>query len=242
MRIKIIVFALVFGCLSGCNNDDGVELSLNAQINQYVWSAMNLFYYWQSDVPNLADSKAGLGFESFLSSYESPETFFDDLIYEEEDRFSWIVDDYEELEASFQGVSKSYGFDLGLVRIEEGGDELLAYVRYIVEGGPAETAGMVRGDIFTVVDGSQLTIDNYINLLFESTSMTLTKAEIQDNNISQTDQQVDLVAIELTENPIFKSEVLDVESTKVGYLVYNQFINSNSDHEEMNNVFGTFKA
>ncbi|WP_424964167.1 S41 family peptidase [Ekhidna sp.] len=242
--VKLIVVLVISGIwLNGCGNGNGLTIGepLENEVNEFVWSAMNVFYYWQADVPNLSDSKNDFSLNSFLNSYSTPESLFDDLLYED-DRFSWIVNDYEELEASFQGVSKSFGYDLGLVRISSESDDLMAYIKYVVPGGPAEDAGLKRGDIFTQVNGAQLTVDNYISTLFQSTSYTLTLATIQDNTISQTDQEVSLTAEELSENPILLSEVLEVDGVKVGYLMYNQFINNNAYHEELNNAIGSFNS
>ena len=239
----ILILTISSVWLNGCGNDDGLIISepLENEVNEFVWSAMNIFYYWQSDVPNLSDSKNDFTLNSFLNTYSTPEALFDDLLHED-DRFSWIVDDFEELEASFQGVSKSFGYDLGLVRVSSDSDDLMAYIKYVVPGSPAENAGLKRGDIFTIVNGTQLTISNYISTLFQSTSYTLTLANIQDNTISQTDQEVSLTAVELTENPIFISDVIEVEGVKVGYLVYNQFINNNTYHEELNDAMGMFNS
>ena len=239
---KLVLAALVLlGSISCSNDDNAGPSSVDQEIKSFVWSGMNLFYYWQSDVPNLDDSKATIGFDEFIDGYSSPESFFDDLIYRD-DRFSWIVDDFEELEASFQGVSKSFGYELGLVRETPGGDDLFAFIEYIIPGGPADQAGLTRGMVFNQVDGTRLTIDNYISLLFESDSYTIRLANIENDDINQTNDEISLVAVELTENPIFLSDVIEVEGQKVGYLVYNQFINSNAYHEELNNVFGEFNA
>ena len=53
-----IAFATV-----GCSNDDGIDLPDNPNPNpdadvvvqDFMWQAMNLWYFWQADVPNLAD-------------------------------------------------------------------------------------------------------------------------------------------------------------------------------------------
>ena len=48
-----------------CNNDDdGVSLDPNnpnaivdATVQDFMWKAMNLWYFWQQDVDNLADDR-----------------------------------------------------------------------------------------------------------------------------------------------------------------------------------------
>lgn len=243
MKNKLIWLFLVIGTIYGCKKDEGgISVTLQNEVNEFIWFAMNDYYFWQAEVEDLTVEKYPTfnALYTFLNTYSQPESLFNALLYKD-DRFSWIVDDYEELEQSFQGVSKSYGLRLGLLRLGGGGDDLMAYVRYVVPGGPADNAGLVRGDVFTEVNGQSLTLSNYISLLFESESATITLATIQDNVISSTNTEVSITAVELTENPILVSKVLDVGSSKVGYLMYNQFINNNAYHEEMNNAFGEFK-
>lgn len=237
-----LALALLIGIV-GCKKDDGISVVLKNEVNEFVWFAMEAYYYWEADVSDLSREKYPTynSLYTFLNGFDQPESLFDQLLYRE-DRFSWIVDDYDELEASFQGVSKSFGYELGLVRVEAESDDLFGYIKYVVPGGPAKTAGLERGDIFTEVNGSKLTVNNYVSLLFERDNYTLTLSEVQDGVISSTGEEISLSAVELTENPIFKSGVLDVEGVKVGYLMYNQFINNNTYHQELNNAFGDFKS
>ena len=226
----------------GCKKDDGISVPLQNEVNEFVWLSMNSYYYWVDEIEDLSIEKYPTynALYAFLNTYSKAEDLFDDLLYKD-DRFSWIVDDYEELENSFQGISKSFGYELRLLRIADGSDDLMAYVKYVVPNGPADNAGLKRGDLFTKVNGISMTVSNYFSLLFESESYTLTLSQIQDGVITSTDQEVALTAVQLTENPILLSSVLEPEaSVKVGYLVYNQFVNSNSYHEELNDVFGEF--
>lgn len=230
---------LLVGLGMACSSDDD-PTSVESDVKRFVWTAMNQFYYWQSEVSELSDANSAV-LTSFLNDYDSPESLFEDLLFED-DRFSWMVNDFVALEESFQGISE-FGYNIGLVRINSGSDDLLAYVRYVIPGGPAETAGLERGDVFTEVNGQTLTIDNYIPLLFETSNITLTLSVIQDNIISSTDQEVTLNSVnDLFENPILLSDVLEVEGVKVGYLVYNSFINNNDYNAEMNDIFGEFNS
>ncbi|WP_436516714.1 S41 family peptidase [Ekhidna sp. To15] len=242
VKNKLVLLVLVFSSLVGCKKDDGISVPLQNDVNEFIWLGMNAYYYWVADVEDLSTDKYPTynALYEFLNTYSQPKALFDNLLYED-DRFSWFVDDYEVLEASFQGTSKSFGYELGLVN-PTGTNQVYGYVKYVVPGGPAENAGIVRGDLFTEVDGTQLTVDNYISLLFDSESYTITLSQIQDNTISSTEEEVSLVSVELIENPIFLSNILEVDGLKVGYLVYNQFVNNNAYHQEMNDVFGEFKS
>lgn len=243
MKSKLLVVVLGLSLTFSCKKDDGISVPLQNEVNEFVWLAMNAYYYWVADVEDLSIEKYPTynDLYTFLNTYNQPDRLFSDLL-QPDDQFSWIVDDYEALEESFQGVSKSYGFSLGILRVTSGSDDLMAYIRYVVPNSPAGNAGLVRGNLFTEVNGQKLTVSNYVSLLFESENITITLSEIQDNVITSTGQDISLSATEITANPILYSDVLEVDGVKVGYLVYNQFVNNDTYHAELNNVFGEFKT
>lgn len=226
------------------SNSNTTNVILDREQDLFIWQSMNLYYYWQQDVPNLLDERFDNYDElnTFLNGYaSSDELFYEGLVYNQ-DRFSWIVDDYEELEASFQGESTSFGFEFGLIPFSDS-DDIFGYVKYVLPNSPAEQAGIKRGDLFREIDDTQLTRTNYQDLLFGSQSITITLATIQDNIISSTDTKYSITAINIAENPIFQSAIFDdLGGPVVGYLVYNQFINNNGYHSELNDVFANFKS
>jgi hypothetical protein len=66
-------------------------------------------YLWQPDVPNLSDDRFASQNKLKLSlqTYPVPEELFNALRVDKSiDRFSWIVDDYLELEGALQGITK----------------------------------------------------------------------------------------------------------------------------------------
>ncbi len=190
-----------------CNDDDTdivdpvVE---NVEIQDFIWSGMNLFYLWQPRVPDLADDRFATQseYEQFLASEPVPEDFFESLIYNRQtvDFWSWIVDDYIELENQFAGISKSNGVDFGLARVANSND-IVGYVRYIMPNSDASDKDIRRGDAFTHVNGNQLTIDNYRELLFSDLdTYTLTLATIQNGTVVPNGRSVELTKFEYTEN------------------------------------------
>lgn len=267
-HFKFLLIAIIVSSLEGCNKDDSEanncqvtidfdgssiqycpgeknsSVSLVRVQDEFIWQAMNLYYYWQDEVGTLADDRFGTYNElyDFLNSAGSSEELFREDLLSPTDRFSWIVDDYIALENSFQGISTSFGYDFGLLRESAGSTNIFGYVRYVVQGGPADLAGLKRGVLFNQVNGVQLTEANFEEVLFESSSYIITLAEIQEDAIVSTEETVSLTAIELIENPIFLNEVITDGGVKVGYLVYNQFVNNNETHRELNRVFGEFKA
>jgi len=256
MKKYLLIFLGLGLILTGCNkNDDpqvtdafeGItpnpEAEIDVTVQNFMWQTMNTYYFWQSDVSDLGDNRFN-SFEdyvSFLETEEDPGTFFDEKLLYTEDRFSFYSDDYKELTQSFAGISKSNGLEFGLGLFVDS-DDVYGYVRYIVPNSNAATKDIRRGDIFTGVNGTNLNLDNYIDLLFgDSDTYTLNMAEISDNIISTTDREVTLTKeANLTENPIFITKVLETAGQKIGYLMYNSF--TNEFDEELNDAFGEFKS
>ena len=231
-----ILTSLLYNC---SKNDDGPTenpepTTLNDEVHDFVWSGLNEIYLWKDEVPNLADTKNDDqdAYFTFLNGYTSPETLFDALLYQKGtvDKFSFIVDDYVALENSFQGTSLSNGLDFGLVRLSNS-DDIFGYVRYVANNSDAATKNIARGEFFLEVNGQQLTLNNYQDLLFGSnTSYTLGMASITNGSIATNGKTVALTKSEFTENPILINKVIETSGSKIGYLMYNSFI-ANFDQE-----------
>ena len=249
---KNLLFAILFvGFLSviSCDNSDdpivdppqNIELR---EIHDFIWRGMNLWYLWQGDVPNLADEKRSDidEYKRYLAAQQGEEDFFESLIYRRAsvDKWSWIVDDYIALENQFAGISKSNGVDFGLSLYSNGSPEVFGYVRYILPNSDASGKDIKRGDIFTHVNGEQLTVDNYRQLLFGSNdTYTLSLATIEGSTISGNGKSVELTKFEYTENPVLIAKTIEMEGRKIGYLMYNAFTRNFDD--QLNDAFLQFK-
>lgn len=254
--MKKLIFTLVaLSLLISCNKDDDNVIDnpnqnlpenspevANFPVQNFMWRAMNLWYFWQESVPNLADDRFSTNAEyaTFLASAASPAEFYTSLQFNE-DRFSFANEDYTTLVNNLVGISKSNGLEFGLVRFGEG-EDIFGFVRYIVAGSDASTKNIKRGDIFTRVDGQQLNLDNYRNLLFGANdTYTLGLAEIVNNTINDIETEVSLTKMEgLQENPVLLSSVLEVNGVKIAYLMYNGF--NRNFNDELNEAFAGFNA
>ena len=96
-------------------------------------------------------------------------------------KFSVIVDNYIELEQHLSGSSISNGLNYGLSYIPNSNNEIFGFVRYVNEGSSADIANIQRGDIFRGVNGINLTIDKYSDLLSQEI-YTLNFASYLNNN------------------------------------------------------------
>jgi len=249
IKFPFIFSLFIFGFLS-CSKDEIKEPDITeipddveTQIKDFVWKSMNSWYLYEAETPALEDEKHEdiPTYVDFLESYSSPEALFDGLIYKKDikDRFSFIVDDYNELENMLQGISESFGYDFQLVRTSASDDNLLGYVRYVIPDSPADKAGIKRGDLFNKINGQQLTAQNYQQLLFNQRSYTLGLVVLKNNQFVS-GESIDMDAVTIHENPIHLAQIIEISGgKKVGYLVYNEF--NYLYHQELNHVFSQFK-
>lgn len=254
MKKYILGFLGLSLFLSSCSKNDDNPVTqeivetiptpeIDVTVQNFMWQTLNSYYFWQSDVANLQDTRFDTDedYTSFLESEQDPGKFFNDKLLFREDRFSFYSDDYKELTQSFAGISKSNGMEFGLSLFADGND-VYGYVRYIVPNSNASNKDIKRGDIFTGVNGTTLNLNNYVDLLFgESDTYTLNMADISDNTITNSDREVSLTKeANLIENPILISNILETGGKKIGYLMYNGF--TNEFDEQLNDAFGEFKS
>lgn len=227
--------------VSSCTDMDD-DINTDTIVQDFMWKAMNTYYFWQEDVPNLADTRftSDDEYQAFLSASGNPEDFFNSQLRFSEDRFSFLSDDYKELVNNFAGVSRSNGLEFGLVNSASRG--LFGIVRYIIPNSDAATKNIIRGEVFNGVDGQTLTLANYQDLLFgDNDTYTLNMADITSSTIASNGKNVSLTKQEgLSENPVFITKTIDVANKKVGYIMYNGF--TNEYDEDLNNAFGELKA
>lgn len=221
-------------------NPDEIAETNDLEVEEFIYSGMNDIYLYKADIPVLADNF----FDSeddklnYLAGYTSPESLFNSL-KSNNDRFSFMTDDYHALEDRFNGVSSSTaGMSFGLGRIS-GTNYLFAFLQYVIPDTPADKAGLTRGTVFTEINGQKITLNNLESLL-DSGSLTINTGNVKDGTLVLTDKTVTLDHSTYTANPVHVVKTLDVNGKKVGYIMYNSFI-ANFD-DELNQAFGQLKS
>jgi len=253
---EFLIFILVLLLLSSCKKEElppePVEIKEATDVNKFIYDGLSTYYFWEGEVPALynptyQNNKDSLN--AFLNKYDDPEELFYSLLYKygEVDKFSLIVDDSQEIDDWLAGISESVGMDFRLYYIRSGSEDLVGIIRYVYKDSPAERAGLKRGDLFTLIDGMQLTDANYQTLLFTHKTYTIGFASFNGTGFAPNGRTITVTAVSLMENPVHLDTILIADGIKVGYLLYNSFSNSydsllNTSYDiEMNNVFGRFK-
>ena len=252
-QYKILFFLLSLILINGCkkdkdsalridSDDNAINLSGDLQISDFVWQGLNYFYYWQESVVKLSDSLLNDSekYTEFINENPNPKEFFESLKHPD-DRFSWIQEDYQELDNYLKGVFSSNGVEFQLICYSSC-DQIIGVVKYILEDSDASEKNIKRGDYFYGVDGISLTSKNYSNLLNgDNLSYTLNMATIEnDGTLKPNGINIELVKEENFEsNPIQVEKIISLNSNKIGYLMYNQFVGNKTSL--INDSFGKFK-
>ncbi len=256
--IALFSLALIVGCSGDDRDDDQINITnnpetennapvqtLSTEINDFIWEGLNQYYYWQSQVPNLADTKDDdeNAYINFLNATPDHEDFFDSLNHSA-DRFSWINDDYRDLENQLSGISASNGMEFIIYRRCDTCNDLIGLVTYILPDSDAAGKNVQRGDWFSAVDGTELNVGNYRQLLYGdnlSYDITLVNFDPSDGSVTPRNETVSLTKVEdFQEIPIHKNLVLDHNGGRVGYLMYNQFVSA--FNQELIDAFNGFAA
>ncbi|MDO6597017.1 S41 family peptidase [Oceanihabitans sp. 2_MG-2023] len=246
---KIILLCFAATLCTACFEDLDDNPVTASEIKDFVWKGMNYAYLYKENKPDLADNRfsSDADYSSYLNSFETPEALFENLIYDRQntDRFSWITDDYIALEESFDGVRTSNGLEFDFYYEPGSNTEVFGIIKLVLNNSPAESQGLQRGQIFNAVDDVALT-ENNLGTLLNQDSYTLNLATYNDNNtpnddsddsIEATNETATLTKVAFTENPVYKTEILEVNNQNVGYLMYNGF--TADFNNQLNNAFAT---
>ncbi len=260
MKKYFLLFMGLVLVFTSCNkNDDNpiIEeeteevtnaVQLENEINDFIWASMNSWYLWQDEVLELGNDRftSTDDYYTYLNDFATPRGLFQTL-RSPKDRFSVIVDDYDILFNSFAGVFKTNGIEFTLTRPPEGGSNVVGVVRYVINGSDAAAKNIKRGDIFYAVNNTELfaetdtegTITTSNLDLLNPDIITLNFANLEEEGLIPNGINIEVVKQEITENPVHIVTTLDVNGTKIGYVMYNSFT-SNFD-EELNAAFAQLK-
>lgn len=238
---KILIAFLCFVTLNGCfeDLDDVFQPAGTLEIQDFIYKAMNIWYLYKPDVPDLANDRfASQGeLNDFLNNYATPEELYSNLL-SDVDRFSFITNDYRVLLNQLDGITKTHGMEFGLVYYPDSETNIFGYVQYVLPNSDAAAKGVQRGMIFNTINGAQITENNYADLSTMD-SYEIGLATFDGEEITPTGETIALTKMELAENPVHVATTITVENEKIGYLMYNGF--TGEYESELNQAFGMFQ-
>lgn len=211
---RIFLLTVTVVLLSGCKSDyDDKIPELTLKVNKFIKSAMDDFYLWYDNMPSIDPN------------YEhDSEAYFKKLLYKE-DKWSYITSDVGAFEASvYDGIEKTFGYVLAFGRFSNT-ETLFAVIEYVYPNSPADKAGLKRGDIIALMNGSNITVNNYRKLLNDD-NISITLGVVSGNSLSPGDTKISMTSEVLIIDPVQIREVINHDGHKIGYLLYTQFISA----------------
>ena len=211
ITLFIILSVFIFSCTDKNKVTPEPENTETEIVNEFVFNISSTYYLWTDQISTEIDYK------TYTDSYK----LFEDIKNSSLDHWSFLHDNYEEVLNSFNGIQKTGGYKLKLFKYENSND-VYGIFEYIYKDGAAYNAGIKRGDCLLKIDEQTLNMDNYSTLLSKE-QYTVTLGEFVDEQINETNT-VSLSHSELSINPILEYKVIEESGIKIGYLLYNQFI------------------
>ena len=238
---RIFFLAILSGLLWSCKDDDkdpvvDSELTLEEEINNWIFDVMDEVYYWR------------LNMKTPIAETSDPTNYFNSLLYTPTDRFSVIYPDYQELINSLQGISLDPGYEFKLYRMPDS-DNVYAEVIYVKKNSPAAAKDLMRGDAIVAINGIQININNYRELLQQTeTTHTITPLRFIDDAGAYIEMDdISITPVQFSEDPNFLDSIYTVNNQKIGYVIYNFFApgttaDATKYDKEMDAVFAKMKA
>lgn len=201
--------------------------SNDRSIIDYIDQRLEEEYYWLDEVAEKSNRfNRNLEWESYLdNSLRMLTTNADDGYYNSKGQrmfYSYIR------ETSSTTRSEVTGFGIGLhytiAVIDPANNHYGFVVEMVYPDSPAAKLGVVRGDVITMFDNSYITPDNYYARFtaIENNSGVELRLTLRRQSSDET-YSVTLPKGAYSQTPVPHSEVIEVEETKIGYLVYTGF-------------------
>ncbi|WP_071147375.1 S41 family peptidase [Bacteroides ihuae] len=231
LAIFSVLASIMF--LSSCNDDDdpvddeGAVPAATQKVNQFALDVLQDVYLWSSEIPTVDVST------------ETDPIAMVKRIRNSADHWTTLTDDVAGLNDNFAGEGTSFGYSLGVYLFSNSETDCYAVVQFVYPGTPAEKAGLKRGDIIQLMNGTNITTSNYTNL-FYSPTIDLGMANLSDTSIRPNGITVSLTAVDMYQDPVNVYKVIDAGTHKIGYLFYTDYVLKS--HAKLLEVFNSFKA
>ena len=236
MNARLAICGLcLLGFLTACDEEwikptpkPDPENKVTLKVNEFIYEGLRSEYLWENTINwDAIDFK----------KEKDPHAFFKRLIYKD-DRWTSLTDNAEAWNQGFAGISTTYGFDLRFSYIGDT-EELVAIVRYVYPGTPADRAGIRRGDLLLKLNGGPITVKNYADF-YDKPTIVVNKGILKDKTLTAEPVGVAMTAVEMYQDPILKDTVINKDGHRVGYLCYTDYTERST--AELIKVFTRFKT
>ena len=227
---KILLLLCATFILYNCTKED--EIPADVEINDFVWKAMNAYYLYQDQIPDLADRRFlnQPELNSYLRGFATPNDLFLNLLHDRPtiDDKSALLDDFNLIQQPELRVSTTHGVEFGIIAEPRNADNVIGFVQYILPNSDASTKNIARGDFFYAVDDVQLTRNNYRTILESgANAYELNMATFDGTTVTPNAIKVPLTKTSYTHQPVFLAKNIAAGGNNIGYLVYNNDFSSN---------------
>lgn len=232
-NVLLISLALVSASLTGCKKElEEITSRAPEVVNQEsdvkseIYEFMKEWYLWNDQVPANLDVK----------NYQTPEELLEALTYKNFDRWSYL-EDAKTFERYFKdGQFAGFGFGMKL-----DADQNLR-VSFIYKGSPMDREGVTRGYKITKVNGKDvsdlLANKTFYNELGEDKEGVQARFTVE--NLAGNSKDITVAKEIINMNTVLFRNVKDVGGKKVGYLVFNTFIEKSN--KELDEAFAYFQS
>jgi carboxyl-terminal processing protease len=192
--------------------------------NSWIYAQMKKYYLWEENMP--AEAKT--------DKYLEPTKYYKSLINENQDWFSYMKTDKNEVLNFWLGTPVGFGFRFRPFKPDPTKENLHLSVSLVSQQSPAEKGGLYRGDIIQKINGNVITTSNLESLLSQpilEISWQTTSNDIKTAALARNRYQV---------KPIYNSQIIQNGNKKIAYLCFTQFLHDIDN--DLRNVFSQFKT
>lgn len=252
-HLQYTIGALLLTFLSSCGEDRTGEFYALIEDRQWIEETMRTNYLWAEDMPVIKNEN---------DYFKEPATFFKSLLSKNAmngkgDKYSYMEKDQEtkqqESRSQMLDRTSTYGMEFELTNDPTGTtNHIYAHILYVLDGSPAQQAGIIRGDWLSSVNGQRITTSNY-QLLKNGDAVKVTRTNISTIDGRYSWQTADTLhlptSITMEINPFYIDTLYQIKGQRIAYMMYNEFSSGPQNkgteetyNEQMKAIFARFKA
>jgi carboxyl-terminal processing protease len=221
LRNSVLFLFLTVTLFPSCKKDNTPEVNDIQIVNSNIYDLMKDVYLWYDHLPAVDPG-----------SYSTPEALMDELRYATYDKWSAVISKTEYNQYFEEGQMIGHGFLIGL----DQNDNLR--IAFVYRGTEAYNKGVRRGWIIQTVNGSAANSSNVFTLLGDAKKGLANNIGFLDN--SGTQVALTLTKEEVAITPVLDYRVLEAHSKKIGYMVFQDFIDTAD--VELDEAFSLFTS